>query len=692
MFGYIILWSFPSGLAGETVTKTSDFLEVLNADEARLLQNHSGSGATLPPAGYFGTDPYQIEYLDKYDRYLIMLRNSSEVLLCDSNLNVLDRHSTPNSPVAWDLLDHKWLFIGGELSSTIQIYTISETRLTPVLKIELENSVSIRNLVYVEAHRSFYILDDFNRRLIWIRMEPEWMTEKTVDFEKQSFPVGAGALNVRSIGNNLIINLFLEHRILILPLINGKPEFESAAKISNTGPFWNFSAAFFGQQLVIAAGGVENRPLNRRGGEFGYVDSFLYLFALDKDSSGAFRWKIENRSDPNRFRAINLSEIGIVTPKAVRFQPLIGNQMTLWVAGFGGDKLAEYRLDALQPHLFQTWDIIPGVTDFVVRSDLPSKTIAMVSTLLDQVAIRDLKERRTLRKLNSSISGSIGRSPEIQMGELLFFTTLLTPVNRTAGELSRFTCETCHFEGTIDGRTHFTGRDDIHATSKTLRGLANNVPLFSRAGSKSLASMVVAEFEVANQERKDIFSVRQFNYPWLSELESLPKVVDPLQLRRSFLAFFTVFEHRPNPWRFKYKALDSEAKKGLDVFRKRCEDCHHAIETTRTADAVSFEHWETWLTENRLDLVWGAPFLCKTGITPYPDVAGTRVPSLRRVWLKYPYFTSGSSKTLEDVLKRFRYQGATAWHQYDGKNQRNVGIKKLTSDEISALEALLRYF
>lgn len=69
----------------------------------------------------------------------------------------------------------------------------------------------------------------------------------------------------------------------------------------------------------------------------------------------------------------------------------------------------------------------------------------------------------------------------------------------------------------------------------------------------------------------------------------------------------------------------------LSQIRQRCEDCHHAIETTRTASAVPFEQWATWLTEDHLDLVWGAPFLCKTGIMPYFDAADTRVPSLRRI-------------------------------------------------------------
>src|SRR5262252_5814086 len=89
------------------------------------------------------------------------------------------------------------------------------------------------------------------------------------------------------------------------------------------------------------------------------------------------------------------------------------------------------------------------------------------------------------------------RTAASRVGEALFFTNLMAPWNSTEGPLSRFTCETCHFEGYVDGRTHHTGRGDVHATTKPLLGLFNNRPYFSRALDPDLATVAHNEFRVA---------------------------------------------------------------------------------------------------------------------------------------------------------------------------------------------------
>ena len=69
------------------------------------------------------------------------------------------------------------------------------------------------------------------------------------------------------------------------------------------------------------------------------------------------------------------------------------------------------------------------------------------------------------------------------------------------------------------------------------------------------------------------------------------------------------------------------------------------------------------------------------------------MPSLRRVWMKYPLFTNGSARTVRDVLKGFRYQGATVWHHLDRSEPgAATDAKPLTPGEMDDLEMLLRYF
>ena len=54
-------------------------------------------------------------------------------------------------------------------------------------------------------------------------------------------------------------------------------------------------------------------------------------------------------------------------------------------------------------------------------------------------------------------------------------------------------------------------------------------------------------------------------------------------------------------------------------------------------------------------IVWGKAEYQKTGIEPYVHEKGARVPSLRRLYKKHPYFTNGSAKNLADVVGRARF-------------------------------------
>jgi cytochrome c peroxidase len=51
-------------------------------------------------------------------------------------------------------------------------------------------------------------------------------------------------------------------------------------------------------------------------------------------------------------------------------------------------------------------------------------------------------------------------------------------------------------------------------------------------------------------------------------------------------------------------------------------------------------------------IVWARDSYEKTGIEPYVHPSGSRVPSLRRLYKKRPYFTNGSAADLDDVLAR----------------------------------------
>jgi hypothetical protein len=62
-------------------------------------------------------------------------------------------------------------------------------------------------------------------------------------------------------------------------------------------------------------------------------------------------------------------------------------------------------------------------------------------------------------------------------------------------------------------------------------------------------------------------------------------------------------------------------------------------------------------------IVWGKAEYKKTGVVPYVHDNGARIPSLRRLYKKRPYFTNGSAKTLEEVLARARFVPGGFWHE-----------------------------
>lgn len=682
----------PASFSGE-----ADLVHLLDVEKA-LVSAHRQAVDEKRGIGTvddcFGADPYRVRYLPQTDRYLFLLRNASTLVLCDGNLKIIDRAGTIRRPVAFDLVENEILLVGGELSGTINRFRIGSKRIEKLPDIDMPQVVSIRDLVYVPDADRLFLIDDYSRRLIQVELPATAIRQSAPRLKSRSFPMGAGPSRILSVKDHLIVNLMLDHTLQIIPFHSGTPDFSQTTEITNAGPFWAMDARVVGRTLVIAAGGIENHPLRRETGEFGYLDSFLYLFTLERDQTGRYRWHESDRTNTRRYRSMNLSEQQILTPKAVALRDIGNAEVELWVSGYGSDRLIAYSLGAGGVMVERKIRVMPGVSDLVVSTHQTKTSLVYVSPLMDRAVKLNPGTGKVLAELTfESAVGSRNRFMPLHLGELLFYTDLMSPNNSSADELSRFTCEACHFEGRIDGRIHYTGRDDIYATTKPLYGLANNVPLFSRGGDESLSSMVMAEFIVANQRRKAFFTIRKEHYPWMSTVDDWPDTLTPLALREGLLAFFMALAPPPHAWRAKHPDFNDRARQGMAVFRDRCADCHQPIRSTRTEDGVKFEEWTPWLTDEKLDLVWGAPFFSRTGITPYVDPAGARVPSLRRIWMKYPLFTNGSAKTMRDLLEGFRYQGATVYHHFDGtESAMRNGLKSLTPTEIDDLEMLLRYF
>jgi hypothetical protein len=598
-----------------------------------------------------GADPYRIARAGKH--VVGLLRGESVIVLLDGEAQELARAAAPASPTGVAVTRDGAVLVVGEGAREIAQYKIAGTTLARVATIPVD-TLGMRGIAVSPDGKTAYVVEERQGRLLAVTLANRRVTE----LGRCHGPIG-----VEAIADVIVTNCLLDRA---LEIRRGN----SLTKIQHDGPLWGFDLLREGNgKLLLAAGGVEDHPLERADGGFGYIDSYVYLYRLD--------------AKPERLAAINASEQGVITPKAIElFED--GDLLGIATAGYGGGKQAIYSWPTRaydQPPDVNAWAAPPGAAAAVF-----TETGAWVTAnpLLDAWVIHRASEAVVVPAGKPS-----ARSRESRIGELLFFTEMMAPWSDTAGKRSRFTCETCHHEGYIDGRTHFTGREHgglkVHAATRPLLGLFNNAPYFSRALDQTMTQMVHSEFKVANRHngRDPWFELSTTDLEWLGKVVgSAPERFSAEDLRRAFIAFLIEFTHRRNP-AADHAAFTPIEKRGAEVFRDRCASCHAArLIAEEPTSELAFERWEKLVLSPAGPIVWNNAAYAKTGVLPYVHDDGARVPTLRRLYKKWPYFTNGTAKSLADVLARFSYDAKTSLH--DGG-----GTTKLTADEQAALLAFL---
>lgn len=459
-----------------------------------------------------------------------------------------------------------------------------------------------------------------------------------------------GPIGLASAGGLVAAPCLFDRGLALAELAPGGATVVRTGHVVHDGPLWSAAVAAAGGRWIVAAGGVEDHPLDRSDG-FGYVDPHVFVLEVSACDTGLCT---------RRIAAINVGEWGVVMPKWVDVA-VHDESIALTMSGYGGERLT--RVDVgFDGHLGEPSHVAvaPGL-----------RQLARVGAgwlganpLLDRWVRID--DDGTTRLVTPPGTGP-ARDVEVRVGEALFFTTLLTPGAQSTGMRSRFTCETCHFEGTVDGRVHYTGRADIHAATKPLLGLFVNRPHFSRALDRTLAVMVDNEFDVANRGSAlgPHFHVSPAELPWLAEL-GVTEAMGPEALRRAFMAFFIAFDHETSPAVVGRTELTSLELEGARLFAEHCEGCHRARTVADDPGTrVPPSRWPALVLSASGPLVWASEARVRTGVEPYVHPEGARVTSLRRLALKRPYFTNGSARSLDEVLERVRLRPEFAHHPSD---------------------------
>lgn len=561
-----------------------------------------------------GPDPYRILALPDRDRWVGILRGAAAVVLLGPSGKEIDRAPAPEGTTGLTRTASGEILVSGEGAGSIARYRVEDDTLRRAPDLPVDGVHGIRGVL--DRGDRLLALDPIGHAIYAVsRAVTDQGPRHVADCE--------GPLQIVAAGTYSVANCLLEGSLLVLD-----SEDRERTRIVHDGPFWSVAALPVDGGILIAAGGVENRPLDRTDGGFGYIDSFLYVYRL---AAGTGKAQLLHQR--------NLSEDGVVTPKWVSVRAE-GDEILVETAGYASAGRLALRWPSASLHgepQATHSPLPPGTTD--IAGGLAA------NPLLDAWVSAASPDDRAI------ITHDHERSDGSRLGEALFFTTLMAPWNSSEGPRSRFTCETCHHEGYVDGRTHYTGRGDVHATTKPLVGLHGNRPYFSRALDPTMARMVHNEFRVANKKngRDPWFALPPEHVDWL-DIEASEDALSPTRLRRALMEFLMGFEHGPNGATRGRSRFVARERRGAEIFRDRCEGCHAARLVSDGPDTrVPFDAWEENIF-SRGTIIWGRDGYEKTGIQPYVHPEGARVPSLRRLHRKRPYFTNGSAADLEAVL------------------------------------------
>jgi hypothetical protein len=633
--------------------------------------------AALPPSDQvLGPDPYRIAAL-RGDRLVGLLRGESAAVVLDGDGAELSRVAAPGSPGGLAVSAEGDVLVVGDNARELVHYRLDGDRLARVASMAVD-ALAMRDVALAPDARTAYIVEERDGRLLAVSLERDRRARPVAG----AAPLRAtgvrelarchGPVQVVAITGHVAVNCLLDHVIEI------RREGE-VARIRHDGPMWSLALAREPDGgVLVATGGIEDHPLVREDGGFGYIDSYLYLYRLAPGSA-----------EPTRLAAINTSELGAITPKWIAIRRRDAGTVEVTTAGYASANLLTLTWRggdfAAQPQITRA-ELLPGSNAVHMAGD---GTLVVANPLFDAWVVKTPAGRDGAPRLVSIASAGPRRSMLSHVGELLFFTTMMAPWNSSDGKLSRFTCETCHHEGYIDGRTHYTGRDTVHATTRPLYGLFNNRPHFSRALDKTMTQMVHAEFRVANRHngRDPWFTLTRAEAPWLSHVADAPAQLSPELLREAFMTFLMDYTHRSNPAAIDHTRFTELERAGAQAFRDRCARCHEPrLVADDPGSVVPFERWESLVLSPAGPIVWSNAAYERTGVTPFVHPNGARVPTLRRLYKKWPYFTNGSARSLAELLDRFASSATTTYHDGAPADAALVG---LTTEDKAALCAFL---
>ncbi|WP_455430781.1 beta-propeller fold lactonase family protein [Peribacillus butanolivorans] len=244
-------------------------------------------------------------------------------------------------------------------------------------------------------------------------------------------------------------------------------------------------------------------------------------------------------------------------------------------------------------------------------------------------------------------------SPLVREGKTIFYSGNSEEFATEITGNNWMSCISCHADGETNGLTLMTPKGPRGVPSNAL---TTKTGLFMWDGSRD--------------DFTDYILTVQGEMGGMTEFDSdkpLPKDVQHMyDAMFAYLDDPDSFPIPKSPYHNKDGSLTATAEEGRELFEGKagCIACHAGTQFTDSVRAIDANGHLTTSNTNFLHNIGTTNPLDKkskgdarAGFTNPRDTLHFDVPTLRGVWATAPYLHDGSAKTIEEVIKRIRYEG-----------------------------------
>jgi DNA-binding beta-propeller fold protein YncE/mono/diheme cytochrome c family protein len=483
---------------------------------------------------------------------------------------------------------------------------------------------------------------------------------------KGAWPGSRGAL--------LAVSNFIDHTVTLHPVGNDGRLAPAVQTIRTEAPVLDL-ALTGGELPGIWLFTHEDRPVSRARGPVEGLDSGVIRLAARGDLAGG-----RPIDDPGEGRRpfVNLGER---PSPAIELDSVALGGGTFAVAGAGSDNL--FLAPARQANL-RDGIVVPVGADPSAVAALPDGRFVTADRLSDTLTFVSTDGAAGVEA--TLVVGTPARPSPAEQGELMFYSRALVRNNVATGPLSLYTCAACHDDGHIDGRLHPAKQNKFFSTTLTCRGIGTTAP-YLRLGNQATVDVFADNIVSTHAQgaERDPAHFADYSVTLRShEASGAPEVtLSPREVRAALARYMERIPPETSPFvAAGGRALTPAAHRGLLLFRDRCASCHQMIGNSDLGNHVAEATQEARLLAGQVALTSARRYAVGT---PVLGEGGNNPPSLRGVWDNAPYFSDGSARSLEEVLRRTN-PDADAVHAPANAARPSA----FSADEQAALLAFLR--